>query len=233
MIELARILYGSQNYGIDGPDSDKDYKAVLCPEFADLYEGRTCKRNEGEHVTGIDVRRFHGLMMCGNPNVVELLYSVEAEVRDKNFADYLDCARLMYEAGYVASVWRTFYAALTGLCLNAMDRNGVNPKTVARAFYFMEMAKYLAQNRFIVSEVLYRGEGIAFHRLARNIRFDPPISEGALRGIAEDVKCGFVELKVEMQNSADAACKGTDWTEIVKKMDNLVQMLVWKKMGTV
>lgn len=28
---LAKILYGSQNYGIDNEDSDKDYKMIVIP----------------------------------------------------------------------------------------------------------------------------------------------------------------------------------------------------------
>ena len=48
MVELAKVLYGSQNYGLDGEDSDRDYKLVLCPGFDELYEGKMCKKNIGE-----------------------------------------------------------------------------------------------------------------------------------------------------------------------------------------
>ena len=227
MVELARMLYGSQNYGLDGPESDRDYKVVLCPGLAELYEGRMCKKNEGEHVTGIDVRRLHGLLMNGNPNAVELLYSAEAYVMDGTFGKYLDCARMMVEGGYVASVWRTFYAALTGMALNGIDRNGVTPKTVARAFYYLELAKHLANNGFVLNEGVYRGEGPAFHGLARKIRFEPPKPVAVLNGIAEDVKRGFEDWKVESQNRADAACEGRNWAKAVKGMDDAVRAIVW------
>lgn len=227
MVELAKVLYGSQNYGLDGEDSDRDYKLVLCPGFEELYEGKMCKRNEGEHVVGVDLRRLHGLLVNGNPNAVELLYSVEVELIDGDWVGmYFDCWRRVYEGGYMAAVWRTFYAALTGLALNAMDRNGVTPKTVARAFYFMEMAKHLARNGFVMNEGVYRGDGVEFHRLARKIRFDPPVNEGVLNGIAEDVKCGFDEWKAEGQNRADAACEVHDWTKVVRGMDGMVRMIV-------
>jgi len=229
MIELARVLYGSQNYGLDGPDSDMDYKVVLCPEFSELYEGRMCKRNEGEHLTGIDVRRLHGLLMNGNPNAVELLYSVEAQVQDEDFGRYLDCARMMYQGGYVAAVWRTFYGALYGMAMAGIDHNVVTPKTVARAFYMLEMAKHLAGNGFVLNEGAYRGDGVEFHRLARRIRFDPPVNEGVLLGIAEDVKRGFYEWKDEGQKMADEVCKGHDWTKVVEGMDRMVRMIVLER----
>lgn len=227
MVELAKVLYGSQNYGLDGGDSDKDYKLVLCPGYEELYEGKICKRNEGEHVVGIDLRRLHGLLANGNPNAVELLYSVDVELIDGDWVvDYFDCWRRVYEGGYLAAVWRTFYAALTGLVFNAIDRNGVTPKTVARAFYFLKMAKHLAGNGFVMNEGVYRGDGVEFHRLARKIRFEPPVNEGVLIGIAKDVKREFDEWKDEGQKRADAVCEGHDWAKVVRKMDGLVRMIV-------
>ena len=231
MVELARVLYGSQNYGLDGPNSDRDYKVVLCPEFSELYEGRMCKHNEGDHLTGIDVRRLHGLLMNGNPNAVELLYSVEAEVQDEDFGRYLDCARMMYGGGYVAAVWRTFYAALYGMAMAGVDHNGATPKTVARAFYMLELAKWIGKNGFVIDEATYRGVAPAFHRLARNIRFghDLQTKEAVLHGIAEDVKRGFENCKAELQNRADAVCEGEDWKSVVAGMDKMARAIVMKR----
>lgn len=230
MIELAKVLYGSQNYGLDGEDSDRDYKLVLCPGYEELYEGKMCKKNEGEHVVGIDLRRLHGLLANGNPNAVELLYSVDVELNDGEWVgQYFDCWRRVYEGGFLAAVWRMFYAALTGMALNGIYRNGVTPKTVARAFYFLEMAKHLAKNGFVMNEGVYRGEGLEFHRLARKIRFEPPVNEGILLGIAEDVKRGFEDWKAEGQNRADAICEGHDWTKVVEGMDGMVKMIVLER----
>lgn len=230
MVELAKVLYGSQNYGLDWEDSDRDYKLVLCPGFKELYEGKMCKKNEGEHVVGIDLRRLHGLLAGGNPNAVELLCSVDVKLIDGDWVGiYFGCWRRAYEGGFLAAVWRTFYAALTGLALNGIDRNGVTPKTVARAFYFLKMAKHLAGNGFVMNEGVYRGDGVEFHRLARKIRFEPPANEGVLGGIAEDVKRGFEEWKTEGQNRADAACGGHDWTKAVRAMDGMVKMIVMER----
>jgi hypothetical protein len=231
LVELARVLYGSQNYELDGPNSDRDYKVVLCPEFSELYEGRMCKRNEGEHLTGIDMRRLHGLLMNGNPNAVELLYSVEAEVEDEDFGRYLNCARMMYEGGYVAAVWKTFYAALYGMAMAGIDHNVVSPKTVARAFYMLELAKWIGKSGFVIDEATYRGDAPAFHRLARNIRFghDLQMKEAVLHGIAEDVKRGFEDCKAEFQNWADADCEGEHWKSVVAGMDKMARAIVMKR----
>ena len=177
------------------------------------------------------LRRLHGLLLNGNPNAVELLYSVDVELIDGDWVGmYFDCWRRVYEGGYMAAVWRTFYAALNGLVLNAIDRNGVTPKTVARAFYFLEMAKHLAKNGFVLNEGVYRGDEVKFHRLARNIRFGKTgLNERVLNGIAEDVKRGFEEWKAEGQNRADAACEGHDWTKVVRNMDRMVRMIVRKR----
>lgn len=229
MVELARALYGSQNYGLDGPNSDRDYKVVLCPEFSELYEGRMCKKNQGEHLTGIDVRRLHGLLMNGNPNAVELLYSVEAEVQDEDFGRYLDCARMMYQGGYVAAVWRTFYGALYGMAMAGIDHVVVTPKTVARAYYMLELAKWIGKNGFVVNEGVYRGVNIGFHRYAQQIRFAPPERVGLLQWIAEDVKRGFEDWKAEIQNRADAVCEGENWKMAIVGMDGAARAIVMKR----
>ena len=100
---------------------------------------------------------------------------------------------------------------------------------MARAFYFLEMAKHLANNGFVMNEGVYRGDGVEFHRLARKIRFEPPVNEGVLLGIAEDVKRGFDEWKAEGQNRADAACEGHDWAKAVRGMDEFVRMIVMER----
>jgi len=115
------------------------------------------------------------------------------------------------------------------MAMAGIDHNVVTPKTVARAFYFLEMAKHLAGNGFVLNEGAYRGDGVEFHRLARRIRFDPPVNEGVLLGIAEDVKLGFYEWKDEGQKMADEVCKGHDWTKVVEGMDRMVRMIVLER----
>lgn len=215
MIEFARVLYGSQNYGLDGPDSDKDYKVLLCPTFDDLWryhkvdKGDLPKDCDPEHDSPISVMRFHELLAKGNPNCVEMLFSTDCRVKSRGFEAYLELMRRVYAGGYVAWVWDDFYSALTGLGLNAMDRNGVNPKTVSRARYFYEMALYVAGNGFVIDEKTYRsGEEDAspnFHKLAQALRFHPPM-QVFLDRMAEDLKEAFRGNKEMLSQKAMGFC---------------------------
>lgn len=214
MIEFARMLYGSQNYGLDGPESDRDFKVLLCPAFEDFYAYHKVDRGdlpEGcdpEHDSPMSVMRFHELLAKGNPNCVEMLFSVERDVKVKGFGTYLDSARKVYGAGYVAAVWDGFYSALMGLALNGMERNGVNAKTVARARYFYEMALWIAGNGFAVNEGTWRGEdqdAPRFHALARALRSHPP-AQVFLNRMADDLREAFLGNRVALSQKATGFC---------------------------
>ena len=215
MIEFARVLYGSQNYGLDGPDSDRDYKVLLCPTFEDFYRYHKVDKKdlpEGcdpEHDSPVSVMRFHELLAQGNPNCVEMLFSLEWDVKVKEFGTYLDMARKVYGGGYVAVVWDRFYSALTGLALNSMDRYGVTPKTVSRARYFYGLAHYVAGNGFVIDEGTYRsgdGDGaLGFHKLAKVIRFYPP-TKAFLDERAEDLRTAFSSDKEALSQKATGFC---------------------------
>lgn len=215
MIEFARVLYGSQNYGLDGPDSDRDYKVLLCPTFEDFYRYHKVDKKDlpeecdPEHDSPVSVMRFHELLAQGNPNCVEMLFSLEWDVKVKEFGTYLDMARKVYGGGYVACVWDMFYSALTGLALNGMDRNGVTPKTVARARYLYGMAHCVAENGFVIDEGTYRsgdGEGaVDFHKLAKVIRFCPP-AKAYLDECAETLRAAFSRDKEALSRKAKGFC---------------------------
>lgn len=215
MIEFARVLYGSQNYGLDGPDSDRDYKVLLCPTFEDFYRYHKVDKKDLpkgcdlEHDSPVSVMRFHELLAQGNPNCIEMLFSLEWDMKVKEFGTYLDMARKVYGGGYVAVVWDRFYSALTGLALNALDRYGVTPKTVSRARYFYGMAHYVAENGFVIDEGTYRsgdGEGaVDFHKLAKVIRFCPP-TKAYLAECAETLRAAFSRDKEALSQSATGFC---------------------------
>lgn len=215
MIEFARVLYGSQNYGLDGPDSDRDYKVLLCPTFEDFYRYHKVDKKDLpkgcdlEHDSPVSVMRFHELLAQGNPNCVEMLFSAEQDVKVKEFGTYLDMARKVYGGGYVACVWDRFYSALTGLALNALDRYGVTPKTVSRARYFYGLAHYVAGNGFVIDEGTYRSgddEGaVGFHKLAKVIR-SCTSAKAYLDECAETLRAAFSRDKDELSQKALGFC---------------------------
>lgn len=216
MIEFARMLYGSQNYGLDGADSDRDTKVLLCPAFEDFYRYHKVDKGDlpdgcdPEHDSPMSVMRFHELLSAGNPNCIEMLFSVERDVKVKGFGPYLELMRRVYAGGYAALVWDCFYSALTGLALNGLDRNGVTPKTLARARYFYEMALHVAGNGFVIDEGTYRcGDGEdapRFHKLARALRFHPP-TQVFLDRMADDLRAAFPGNREALSRKATEFCE--------------------------
>lgn len=192
MKEVARFLYGSQNYGLDTPESDKDYKVILCPEFVDLYRyHKVCKDDlpcglDPDHYSVMSVMQFHDLLMGGNPNCIEMLFSVETS-SDKSFDQYLHSVRAMYESSYVAIVWDKFYSALKGLALNGIKRNGLNPKTVSRLFYFMFFAEQVVRDGFVIREDTWRNQKNVNYSVAMNIR-GKEMSMDDMLNIADNVQ---------------------------------------------
>lgn len=78
-----RILYGSQNFGYDTPDSDKDYMEIVFPTLEDIVRGRTSNREtkqlDGSIVKVKDIRLLPKMLLKGNFNDLQILYSKEYE----------------------------------------------------------------------------------------------------------------------------------------------------------
>lgn len=192
MKEVARILYGSQNYGLDTPDSDKDYKVLLCPEFEDLYSyHKVCKDDlpselDPEHYSVMSLIQFHDLLMAGNPNCIEMLHSTDKKVFDMEFlrSNYWRFASNLYAMGYIATVWDKFYSALKGIALNSIDRNGVNVKTVSRLCFFNYFAQQIVRDDFVVNERTWRNPNNFNYALAAAIRRSNKSTE-SLEAIAD------------------------------------------------
>ena len=55
---LGKFLVGSNNYNLDLPESDKDYKGVVMPNFTDLYFNKTLNAQIDEHKSLVDYRFF-------------------------------------------------------------------------------------------------------------------------------------------------------------------------------
>ena len=206
MKELARVLYGSQNYGLDGPDSDKDYKVLLCPEYMDFYDARkVCADDvpieyDREHYSPMNIIQFHTLLMKGNPNCIEMLFSTEWSVSDNLLRNYLDGMKDLYTRGYVAVVWDSFYAAIRGLAMNPIDRNGVNGKTVSRAYYLFGLVRQIESDGFSIDSSTWRN-GMMYCVKAKDIRFGK-LKQERLDEIQYGVRDGFAEYKQEGHKAA-------------------------------
>ncbi len=84
---FAIFLQGSQNYNLDGPESDFDYKAYVIPSYHDLLEEK--KVTKTYEITGVgqvevkDVRLLLDLIRKGNPAYIEVLASRSKYIVDK------------------------------------------------------------------------------------------------------------------------------------------------------
>lgn len=172
MLNVGHVLYGSQNYGLDGPDSDKDYKVLLCPEAEDFYFYKRVEKNnvpEGldkEHYSPMDVRAFDRSLQVGNPNCLEMLYSKEYENLFCDLETYMEQARKLFENGYLVMVFPKFLSAVKGTVFNSFERYGVNRKSASRATFWMNFVLKLMANDFKVVASFWYDEP------ARKMRFD-------------------------------------------------------------
>lgn len=196
MKEIARILVGSQNYGLDIPNSDKDYKILLCPEFEDLYNYRKAEAKDlpkgldKDHYSVMSVITFDKLLRNGNPNCLEMLYSVDLETDNTDFCAYLTFARELYRDGYLAVVWESFYNAVTGIIMNGFEKYGATRKTVSRAEYFYRMICALPnQNEHIqpYGMTAYTWRNRELVSGARKFRTDESIKQEELEEIKDAV----------------------------------------------
>ena len=74
------FLYGSQNYNMDGPNSDVDTKCLVVPSFEEIAFNKKAVSYEyhfdnGEHMKIVDIREFLKLLKKQNPNDLEILFT--------------------------------------------------------------------------------------------------------------------------------------------------------------
>lgn len=81
-----KALVGSHNYNLNNELSDKDYKVFFYPNFDDLYLGGQYSKafvSDNEDVEHHDIRKLPNLLYKSNVNFMEVLFSEEYEIHDK------------------------------------------------------------------------------------------------------------------------------------------------------
>ena len=166
---LGEILYGSQNYGLNGPNSDKDYYEIVMPSFYDLYY-----QKEASDKKSWDIRKFTKLILDGNFNAIELLFSVDKYFYSPEFCDLWYTLRA-HSSDIVTRRSLKFYYSVRG-CFKASLDNADKADSVetyikhmARAQYFVDMLDNLRLSHFYMRDDAWRGN---FTENARNIRFN-------------------------------------------------------------
>ena len=201
MLDVGHVLYGSQNYGLDGPDSDKDYKVLLCPEAEDFYFYKKVEKNDVpkelscENYSPMDVRKFDELVRAGNPNCLEMLWSKEYENLYLDLNAYMDDARYLFASGYLVMVFPQFFSAVKGVVFNSLSRYGVNRKSASRALFWETFVEHVALHNFVVRDEFWSCG------LARELRFDETMDVPSL----EDLEYGFRYLESWVLKKAEEA----------------------------
>lgn len=201
MLDVGHVLYGSQNYSLDGPDSDKDYKVLLCPEAEDFYHYKKVEKNDvpkgldKEHYSPMDVRKFNELVRVGNPNCLEMLWSKEYENLYLDLNAYMDDARYLFASGYLVMVFPQFFSAVKGVVFNSLSRYGVNRKSASRALFWETFVERVALHNFVVRDEFWSCG------LARELRFDETMDVPSL----EDLEYGFRYLESWVLKKAEEA----------------------------
>lgn len=166
---LGKILYGSQNYGLNGPNSDKDYYEIVMPSFYDLYY-----QKEASDKKSWDIRKFTKLILDGNFNAIELLFSVDKQFYSQDFEFLWHYLRAI-SSDIVARRSKKFYYSIRGCFKASLDNadkaNSVETyiKHMARTQYFVDLLDHVRLSHFYLTENTWRGN---FTENARNIRFN-------------------------------------------------------------
>ena len=135
---LGKFLVGSNNYNLDLPESDKDYKGVVMPNFTDLYFNKTLNAQIDEHKSLVDYRFFCQKLAKANPNYVEMLFSKEKEFLDDGFMKIFDLARETLPS-FLRLSWDNFVLATLSMARNSLKRTDQESKMVARAVFLCHL----------------------------------------------------------------------------------------------
>ena len=194
MKPVAQMLIGSQNYHLDGPDSDYDYKIIMMPEFEDFYTYHKVdkhdlpKNYDPEHYNVMSILTFDKNVRKGNVNALEMLFSHYIKCAG-DIEIYFNTAKRAYSEGYLFIVWDSFMATVEGMIKNSLDRYGVNRKSASRALYLINLCYFVAENDFAMDATTW-GEERVFSD-ARELRFNEnkelPTKE-AILATFEDMK---------------------------------------------
>lgn len=163
--EIGKYLYGSQNYGLDNENSDRDYCRIVYPTFEMLYSGERADRKVDEHYKIMDVRTFYKYFLRGNINQIELLYSVEKE-ENQPFSEKLK----PYVRSIVVSDAMNFFNSARGFATSSYKRSYGSEKGAARAMWVLKFLDSSLCFNFIFDGELFRDKSIV--SAARLIRYE-------------------------------------------------------------
>lgn len=163
--KIGKYLYGSQNYGLDNENSDRDYCHIVYPTFGAIYTGGRADEKVDEHNKIMDVRTFYKYFLRGNINQIELLYSVDKE-ENQPFSEKLK----PYVCSIVMSNAMNFFNSARGFATSSYKRSYGSEKGAARAMWVLKFLDSSLYFNFIFDGELFRDKSIV--SAARLIRYE-------------------------------------------------------------
>jgi predicted nucleotidyltransferase len=147
---ILKALYGSDNYNLKTPESDKDYKLFTVPSFNDLYDNKIFLKSvitPEEDMQIADIRKLPTYLFKSNINWIEILYSKEI-ICHPDLKEIFD----MREKVVAMNIQHLYYACL-GDHFTKMSR--LHHPTESTAYL---MAKY----KYNTKEALYAYRALDF-----------------------------------------------------------------------
>lgn len=195
--QVARFLYGSQNYGLSTPESDKDYKIIEFPLPEELFYKKELNRQLNENESVWDVRFFLNSLMRANPNALEFLFSVEQEYYSNSFKNLLDFIRLNV-GSIIRTNWTGFSKALKGMAFDAIKRNGLTSKTAARCAYFFYLWLSVFETNGKIIEKAWKD--------VQAIKIRSIEDKKELEKIVENIRELWDDRKLELRENDEETC---------------------------
>lgn len=152
---LGQFLIGSQNYGLDLPQSDRDYYTIVMPNVTQLFSCEKITRKADEWNMIQDIREFSRLLLKGNPNYWEMLYSIDKTYYFPFFEE-INTITKRHSGAVLRENWSTFTKASYGKVLTGINKE-FNLKNISRFLYFYEMNKKLYEANGEMSFSIWRG----------------------------------------------------------------------------
>ena len=152
-MDIVKILYGSQNFGYDTPESDKDYMKLNLPSWEDILIGKMPGKtviNSAGLIKELDFRKYVNCLLKGGFSDLQTLYAVE----------YEDCENLGW---FIANRDRIAHVDLYRLydtnmgCMNTTyRRKDFRDKDLVHMYVFNDLLhKILSGTEFSIYDTKY------------------------------------------------------------------------------
>lgn len=185
-----KALVGSHNYNLNNEFSDKDYKIFFYPDFDDLYEGGQYSKafvSEEEDVEYHDIRKLPNLLFKSNVNFMEVLFSEEYEVYDKEL--YSKIIALRDELAKMNIPY--LYDACFGMYMQKMKEfNRDKVKEIAEDSASKTYKHAMSSYRIL--DFLARYQRSAFHSFKQAMKYD---SKDPMRFLLLDIRLGKYNIE--------------------------------------